>query len=159
MELFRLIEQSAPMVWMRECGSLLGYPLILFLHTLGLGTVAGVSGAIGLRVLGFGRGIPLRALAPVFRLIWWAFILSAISGLFLFFADATTKLASPIFYVKMAFVAAAMVCGSRLRKALESSSAATAPGRGLALASLACWAAAITAGRLIAYIGPVRGPG
>ena len=36
----------AVMDWVRESGSLLGYPAILFLHTIGLATVAGLNGAI-----------------------------------------------------------------------------------------------------------------
>ena len=40
--IFRL-QHTAAMDWFRESGSLLGYPAVLFLHTLGLGTVAGLS--------------------------------------------------------------------------------------------------------------------
>ena len=40
------LQHSAVMDWVRESGSLLGYPAILFLHTIGLATVAGLSGAI-----------------------------------------------------------------------------------------------------------------
>jgi len=59
MDFIQVIEQSSLMVWLREGGSLWGYPAILFAHTLGLGTVAGVNGVVDLRVLGFGRHIPL----------------------------------------------------------------------------------------------------
>ena len=46
------LQHSAVMDWVRESGSLLGYPAILFLHTIGLATVAGLNGAIDLRLLG-----------------------------------------------------------------------------------------------------------
>ena len=44
MEVLEQIEQIGFLVWVREGGSILGYPLVLFLHTLGLGTIAGLNG-------------------------------------------------------------------------------------------------------------------
>lgn len=157
MDFIQLLEQSAPMVWMREGGSLWGYPAILFAHTLGLGTVAGVCGAIGLRFLGFARRIPLPALQPMFALMWAAFAVTAVSGLVLLMADASNKLASPVFYVKMLFVALALVCVTRLKGAVAATAdtGSGANGRVWALAAMFCWAAAITGGRLMAYLGPI----
>jgi len=160
MDFIQLLEQSAPMVWMREGGSLWGYPAILFAHTLGLGTVAGVSTAIGVRILGFARRIPLSSLQPLFTLVWVAFAITAVSGLILLIADASTKLASPVFYVKMLFVALAVVCVTQLKRAMmPTPGGSESGGRGWALGALFCWAAAITGGRLMAYIGPINGLG
>jgi hypothetical protein len=156
MEFISFFEQSAPMVWLREGGSLWGYPAILFAHTLGLGTVAGVSWAVGLRVLGFGQRIPLPALAPFFRLIWLALAVTATSGLILLAADATNKLASPVFYVKMLFVVLAVVCMQRLKRdLLAPADVSQSTGRTWAYASMFCWVAALTGGRLMAYLGPL----
>ena len=156
MDFIQLLEQSAPMVWMREGGSLWGYPAILFAHTLGLATVAGVSTAIGLRIFGFARRIPLPSLQPMFGLMWAAFAVTAISGLVLLIADASNKLASPVFYVKMLFVALAVVCVMRLKRAMmATASESGSDGRVWALGALLCWAAAITGGRLMAYLGPL----
>jgi hypothetical protein len=163
MEFLRLIEQSAPMVWLREGGSIWGYPAVLFMHTLGLGTVAGISGAIDLRVLGFSRGIPLSALLPLFRVMWWALVLTLISGLILLFADAIGKLSSPVFYIKMLFVAVGVFGVLRQQREMADETAPIGTGsssaRTWAVASLVCWVAAITAGRLIAYLGPIQGLG
>lgn len=148
------------MVWMREGGSLWGYPAVLFAHTLGLGTVAGVSTAIGVRMLGFARRIPLPSLQPMFGLMWVAFAITAVSGLVLLIADASNKLASPVFYVKMVFVALALVCVTRSKRAMMATAAGSgSDGRVWALGALLCWAAAITGGRLMAYIGPLSGLG
>ena len=43
LSLFTQIEQSGLATWLHESGSLWGYPLILFLHTLGLSTLVGIN--------------------------------------------------------------------------------------------------------------------
>lgn len=162
MEFLQQLEQSAFLVWVREGGSIWGYPTILFLHTLGLATVAGVSAAISLRVLGFGSGFPLAPLTRYYPFIWAAFGVTAASGLTLLAADATTKLASPVFYFKMAFVALALIMVQMLKsRALLAPETDTRPltgtAKALSFASLFFWIAATTAGRLMAYLGPVTG--
>jgi hypothetical protein len=76
-------------------------------------------------------------------------------------ADATTKLVNPVFYIKMAFVAMAMVATVRLRRrafrGASSSSGVPERAKFLAVACLVLWTGAITAGRLMAYLGPVSG--
>lgn len=64
------LEQSGLATWIRESGVLYGYPLVLFLHTLGLSTVVGLSPAIDLRLLGIAPGIPLESLQKTFGLLW-----------------------------------------------------------------------------------------
>jgi hypothetical protein len=147
-------------IWVRESGTLLAYPTILFLHTVGLSIVVGISAAIALRVLGVARAIPLPPLASFYRLLWAGFWVNALSGAALLAADATTKLTNPVFYIKMACVALAMFATVRLRRSLSArlnQVGAREPGRFLAAASLALWVGAVTAGRLMAYIGPVSG--
>src|SRR5687767_14885141 len=102
------IEQSGIATWIRESGVLHGYPLILFLHTLGLSTLVGLSSAINLRLLGFARGIPLSSLARLFTLMWSGLALTAVTGLLLFIADATRHWSNPAFTVKLIFVALAI---------------------------------------------------
>lgn len=155
MDLINAVEQSALMVWLREGGSLWGYPAILFAHTLGLGTVAGVNGVLDLRVLGFGRRVPLAALLPMFKVAWAALALTVVSGLVLLGADATNKLAAPVFYVKMVFVALALLCVHQVKRVITAGDGAESAGRIWAWISILCWAAAITAGRLMAYLGPL----
>ena len=155
MDFIQVIEQSSLMVWLREGGSLWGYPAILFAHTLGLGTVAGVNGVVDLRVLGFGRRIPLSSLLGLFGVAWIALAVTTVSGLILLGADAANKLAAPIFYIKMLFVILALLCTQQVKRVVAAGDGAEASGRLWAYGSIACWAGAITAGRLMAYLGPL----
>src|SRR5262249_39119729 len=97
---------------------------------------------------------PLAPLDRLFPVIWIGFWVSAASGLLMLAVDATTKLANPMFSVKMIFVAASVALMVIVRRLLKTSgTASTGPSRGrwIALASLICWAGAITAGRFMAY--------
>src|SRR5262245_52842761 len=84
LSLLNQIEQSGLATSIHESGSLWGYPLILFLHTLGFGTLVGLNAAIDLRLLGFGAGIPLKSFEKTFRLMWGGFVLNAATGSLLF---------------------------------------------------------------------------
>jgi hypothetical protein len=143
------IEQSGVATWIREGGAIYGYPLILFLHTLGLSTLVGLSSAINLRLLGFAPGIPLASLDRLFRLMWAGLALTAATGVLLFAADATKHASNPAFLVKLVFVLLAVTAlaliWSRVFRGHRS-------GKGLAALSLACWFGALSAGRLMAYI-------
>ena len=143
------IEQSGVAVWIRESGVLYGYPLILFLHTLGLSTLVGLSSAINLRLLGFAPGIPLASLHRIFWLMWAGLALTAATGILLFVADATKHASNPAFLVKLVFVLLAVttlaLTWTRVFRRQHS-------GRILAAFSLACWFGALRAGRLMAYI-------
>ena len=143
------LEQSGLATWIRESGVLHGYPLILFLHTLGLSTLVGLNSAIDLRLLGFGSGIPLTSLERTFWLMWVGFALNAATGSLLFISDATKHASNPAFYVKLVFVALAVVT---LRRIWNQAFRRHKSGRFLAAASLGCWFVALSAGRLMAYI-------
>jgi len=156
------LQNSEVMNWVRESGSLFGYPAILFLHTIGLATVAGLNGAVDLRLLGVAPRVPLSSFTRFFPLIWAAFGVTAFSGVTLLIADAETKLRSPVFYIKLVFIILALVNLQLLKKRVlanpdADASPITNQVRMLALSSLVLWVAATTAGRLMAYIGPVAG--
>jgi hypothetical protein len=153
------IEQSSIAVWIRESGVLYGYPLILFLHTLGLSTLVGLSSAIDLRLLGVASHIPLASLDRLFRLMWAGLALTATTGILLFMADATKHSTNPAFAVKLIFVvlavtALALIWTRVFRPPAVATAGAGGPRRGkmLAAVSLACWFGALSAGRLMAYI-------
>lgn len=160
MDFLLRLEQSGFATWVREGGTIWSYPAILFAHTLGLATLAGVNAGIDLRILGFAPQLPLAPLKRLFPLLWVAFAVTAASGTALLLADATTKLASPVFYVKMVFVALALVNMQLLKSSVfreAPGGTAVGSGRLLAMTSLLFWVCATTAGRLMAYIGPVSG--
>ena len=153
------IDQSSVAIWIRESGVLYGYPLILFLHTLGLSTLVGLSSAINLRLLGFASGIPLASLDRLFSLMWAGLALTAATGILLFVADATKHASNPAFFVKLVFVLLAVTALAltwtrvfRGPHSTDLNGAGLDGGRILAAVSLACWVGALSAGRLMAYI-------
>jgi hypothetical protein len=149
------IESTAFSIWMRESTSILAFPAILAVHTVGLALLVGVSTAIDLRVLGAARQIPLPAMQRFMPVLWGGLVLNAASGVALLAAYPTKALTDPVFYVKLCLIAAAVTLVVRIaRGAFADSPPAVAPGprlRVFAAASLACWAGAITTGRLLAY--------
>ena len=153
------LENSAFGTWVRESKSLWAYPTILFLHTVGLGFLVGLNAAIDLRILGVARKAPLAPMEKFFKIMWAAFWVNALSGIALLIADATTKLANPVFYIKMSFVALAIINMAALRRRVFRGTSMDVArfGRALAITSLIFWGGAITAGRLMAYFGPVSG--
>jgi hypothetical protein len=159
MDLLMRLEESGFSTWVRESNSLLAYPLILFLHTVGMGILAGVSGLIDLRILGLAPEIQMESMERLLPVMWGGFWLNAITGTILFCPDATTKAVSAVFYTKLAFVAIAMVLSVSIKKnvfqdPLASKRPASMNTKAVALASIICWLGAITAGRLLAYVGP-----
>jgi len=89
--------------------------------------------------------------------MWAAFWLNAVTGTMMLVADATTKLTTLDFYIKMAFVFLGIYFLSRTRRQIFGDPQLDqVPLNGnakmLAWASLACWFGAITSGRLLAYV-------
>jgi hypothetical protein len=143
--------------WVGGANTILAYPTVLFLHTIGLVTVAGFSALLSLRVLGFAPKLPFTALTPFIPAIWVAFAVTAASGTALLLPTASSKVPSAIFLIKLAFVGLGVVTVHLMTKQVFRNPLADRsplPGRAtlLAAASLFCWVAATTAGRLMAYI-------
>ena len=163
LELIGAVEGSAFATWIRESPSLLAYTLILSLHAIGLAIVAGLSTAIDVRLLGVAPAIPLAPARKLFPLMYAGFWLNAASGLSLLAASASGMLSNPMFYIKIAFIVAAIVIMHLLRgrvfanEKLLRTGAVPQGARSLAIASLVCWAGAIIAGRLTAYPSLIRG--
>jgi hypothetical protein len=152
MAFLQWLESSAFSSWLKESPSLLAYPGVLFLHTIGLIFTAGPSAVISLRLLGVARRLPMAPFDRLFPVIWIAFCVSAASGLVMLAVDATTKLANPLFSVKMIFVAASVALMVVVRRSAASADASLdRMRRWIGAASLVCWAGAITAGRFMAY--------
>ena len=137
------LENSAFSIWLRESPSIWAYPTVLTLHTFGMGLLAGANMALDLRLLGIARRIPLGVLRLLFPLMWSGFWVNAVTGSMLFAANATTRGTSVLFLMKMSFVALGVVTIVLLKRN---------PTKLLAVASLVLWLAAITAGRLLAYV-------
>ncbi len=153
--IFFWIERSALSIWLRESTSLLAFPFILILHAIGMGFLAGTAAAMGLRVLGLLRAIPLGAMARFLPFAWVGFWINAVSGVLLLIAYPGKALTNPLFYFKLACIAVAvaflrMLTAGVLRKTPEPV-AIPMKFRRMAGVSLALWVTAITSGRLLAY--------
>jgi hypothetical protein len=148
--------------WVMQSNSIWSFPTFLFLHTLGMSVVAGLSAMIDLVLLGFWPKTPIKPLARLYPLMWIGFWLNAATGTVMLISDATAKLTNWDFYVKMGFVFAGVLVLRRMQKRVFTDpmldqAPVSGSAKGLAWASLICWFGAITAGRLLAYLGPVSG--
>jgi hypothetical protein len=142
--------------WVNESETIFGYSGILFLHTLGLAVTVGASVVVDLRLLGAASRISVSALLPVFRYMWVGFAVNALSGAMLFAADAPRKAANPLFEFKLALIALGVTVMALMeRRLLQAETGTLADSQPrlnlLAIASLLIWAAAIAAGRMVAY--------
>jgi hypothetical protein len=153
------LSQTPLAAWARGSDSIWGYPTILFLHTFGLAILVGLTTAIDFRVLGFAEHVPLALLDRFFRFVWLGFWINAVSGILLLMITPT-KAQNPIFFIKMALIVVGVVNMWALRRQVFRRSRIAASGsftgKMLAATSLVVWAAAITAGRLMAYLGNTR---
>src|SRR6516164_3600358 len=109
MQFLASLEHSAFGTWVREAPTIWAYPTVLFLHTVGLAFLVGINVAIDLRILGVASSMPLAPMKKLFPWMWAGFWVNAVSGVALLIADATTKLANPVFGVKMAFITLGVV--------------------------------------------------
>src|SRR2546423_397417 len=116
MDFLRILEQSSFSQWVTGSSSIFAFPTILLLHTIGMGVVVGINAGIDLRILGLAPALPLAPMERFFPLFWIGFWVNAITGTILLVADATTKLTNPDFYVKMVFIALAVINVQMLRK-------------------------------------------
>src|SRR4051812_6481553 len=94
------LEQSGICTWIRESSSVWAYPTFIFFHSLGMSFLVGTSMVIDLRLLGFGRGVPLEPMKKFFPALWFGFFISATSGFMLTVIDIRKWLADPLFYIK-----------------------------------------------------------
>ena len=149
------LETTGLAMWIRESPSLLAYPMILTLHTFGLGLLAGAATVVNLRLLGVARRLPVAPLRSLFKVMWIGFWLNAVTGSLLFIADATVRGTSALFMAKLLFVALGVATIVLIKRAVfdaPGGPAVSAQGKRLALLSLVAWTVAITFGRLLAYV-------
>lgn len=133
-------------------------PTVLTLHTTGMAVLVGASWVLDLRLLGINRNVPLSAYRWVFRAVAIGLIVNLITGVLLFMKNATTWGTALPFLAKMAFVVASAATILPIRTYVLNSGAGPSKisdrARMLAIASIVAWTAAVTAGRLLAYLVP-----
>jgi hypothetical protein len=146
------LQNSAFSAWVVGSDSIWAYPMILTMHTVGLGIVVGAAAVLDLRLLGVGPSIPIQEMRRVIPLFWLGFFINLVSGVMLFVSEATDKAAQPVFLIKLLLVFAGVVVTARLRNVAFDADVPPVRARTLAKVSLFVWAGAIVAGRLMAYL-------
>lgn len=154
--MIEFLENNALSIWIREAPTVLAYPTVIAIHTIGLVFLVGVSSGIALRMLGFAPALPLGSLTGYFRLVWFGILLNVISGLLLLMQDVQHFVTLPQFYIKMVAVAVAILLVRKLYKSIRSregsvSTTVEPQERTLGVALLLTWLVAVTAGRVTAY--------
>jgi hypothetical protein len=131
------------------------YPTVNTVHLLGVVLLVGAVGVLDARVLGLGRAVPLAALS---RFLTPAavvgFVLLTVSGVLLYFADATPFTRSPLFQAKLVLVVLGVLNAWIFRRRFGNfadGSEPTAAARIMAAASLGLWTSATVIGRWLAY--------
>ncbi len=157
MAFFEWLEFTSVAVWVGE--SLWGYPIMISLHAIGLGTVVGILVMLDLRVLGSFDGMPYSALGGLMKIAWAGFVVNLLSGTALFTAQATVFVESLPFLIKIPAIFAAVGVAAVMQRQLSRNAGAWDSGvavspatKSLAVVSIMLWLTAIVAGRLIAYL-------
>lgn len=151
------LEGTAYSEWI--VAGLLGWPLMLSMHAIGLAAVVGIMFAISLRMLGFFKPVPYTGLSSLLTYGWVGIAVNAYSGLSLFMAQATFYVISWPFRLKILFVILGIVNLHLTQRVLrqeaeawQEAGAVSRLGTGLAISSIAYWTLAVVFGRLIAYL-------
>ena len=172
-QFFIWLEATPLSIWVRESTSVMAFPAILSAHAIGMGLAAGINSALALRLLGAAARVPVRELQRFVPLMWFGFWLNAASGVLLLVGYPTKALTNPVFYLKLSFIALALwtyrmtsrrVFGADLKEDADEPDEVAVGGtmvgvvarqsvklKTLAVVTLASWAGAVTAGRLLAY--------
>ena len=153
---FSWIEATALSTWVRESPSMLGFPAIIAAHAIGMGLLVGACAAMDLRLLGFAPRLPISstdALMPVIHIGFWV---NAISGMLLLIGFPAKHLTNPVFFIKLACIAVALVdtwlvVKYVVRNRTQADNRVSAMGKVLAVASLLFWAGSVVSGRLLYY--------
>ena len=135
------------------------YPIVEIVHIVGFAVLFGAVAMFDLRVLGFARSLPVKALGR--HLLPWAvgsLALIVPAGLLMFSTNPHEFAANKVFQLKLALIVAAGLnaalfhAGSyRAVFSWNEGVPAPLPAKAHAIASLLIWIAVISCGRLLAY--------
>lgn len=156
MNLLEQLSDSAFSGWLSI--SMLGFPTLIALHSVGMAVVVGLSFVITLRLYGHVTDISADRLPQLLQVAAWGFTLNLLTGLALFITRGDEYIVSGMFLLKMGIVLASAAVLFWLayqgrRRALVTGTQ-LAPGRFRALSLLATvgWFGAVVAGRMLAYL-------
>ena len=131
------------------------YPAANLAHVVGVILLVGGFGVVDLRIMGYGRRIPLGALSKMLTPLAIAgLLIQGGSGFLLFVADAGPLFVSPLLRIKLVLIGLAMLNALVFRRLFGDLENETPPplARTMAAVSLACWLTVAGLGRWIAYV-------
>jgi hypothetical protein len=136
------------------------YGIVNLVHILGVASLFGSVLILDLRLIGFWRRVPLRAITgPTVPIAATGFIAAALSGTGLLATKATDYIGNPFLYIKFPAIALALLNVAVLQfvpawREHRKRELASGEEKNLAVmggVSLLCWLTAISAGRMIGY--------
>jgi hypothetical protein len=138
-----------------------GWPTAESIHFIGLSLLVGCIGTFDLRLLGFGKRIPI---ASLHKLILWGllgFAINVVSGLAFLATEPDQYIFNPSFHFKVLFLAVAGANAltfyvTTYRRAIEPGvTDAPTSAKVIAAISLSMWIAVIVAGRMLTFFRPI----
>ncbi len=151
------LETTALAEWVLT--SLVGYPLVLTLHSVGMAIIVGLVMVVDLRLIGRFERIPLTALQSLLRLAWYGFAVNLTTGVMIFTSQAVFYSTSPTFLLKMLMVIGGVAIAAYMQPILRREAVGWGETGGvpprirtLATVSLAMWSMTIITGRFTAYL-------
>lgn len=158
MVLLQWLEETRFSDWVLT--SMIGFPLMLSLHAVGMAISVGLLIALNLRLLGLFRVISWSFMLRILGLVWLGLCVNFLSGVALFLPRGTEYVRDPAFITKMFLICAGVSITCYLRKVLACKSESWQANRGAppqlrfcAVVSIFVWFGTIMSGRLIAYVG------
>ena len=156
MDLLAYLAASAFSQWLSL--SILGFPTLIALHSVGMGVVVGLSLIVTLHLWRILPGLEDGLIPRLLDVALWGFLLNLGTGLGIFITRGPEYIASYMFVLKMVLVVISATLLFRLRRRLKATERMTgvpAPdrtARNLAVVSTATFLGAVVTGRLIAYL-------
>jgi hypothetical protein len=141
--IFAIIEHWPLSVWARE--DAYAYFVALIFHAWGMALLVGGGMVISLRAMGVGVSTPMTKYRAILPVMWVGALLAAPSGLVLLVAYPAKALTNPVFAIKFACLAGAVLLVRRLLRE------AAPPARAAAALCLLLWLAGVAAGKLLLH--------
>lgn len=156
MKLLTYLEASSFSEWVLT--SMLGFPTLIALHSVGMAVAVGLSFMVTLHLNQIFTGFKGQLIPRLLSIAVWGFILNFVTGLALFISRGPAYIDSYIFLLKMLLVVISAMILFWLRKHLKlielttEVSGADTIAINMSLISTVTWFGAVFAGRLIAYL-------
>lgn len=153
MEFFESIEQLGAVRLLKS--SFLVYPIVNALHIAAIGALLTSVVLLDLAILGAIRSLPKTEFVALFRRVaLTAFAVAALTGLTLFSVKASDYVEMPVFLLKLAIIALAIV-NFLVFSALDKRNRSDDPSPALRLSaavSITLWSGVLLCGRFIGFL-------